>query len=164
LSHAEEDLVRRDFPALQNDPLFKKTSDADPDYNCIGWAIDDLRWFWPPPAVKAVTRAGRYWPPPEKVRQDETVGAFIELFALAGYTVCDDGRYEEGVEKVAIFTDLSGTPTHAARQLEEGNWTSKLGEEIDIRHARVDGVAGDAYGIPLVFLCRPSGSSPIEDL
>jgi hypothetical protein len=41
---------------------------------------------------------------------------------------------EHGVEKVAIYVDCDGVPTHAARQLADGTWTSKLGEWEDIQH------------------------------
>ena len=35
---------------------------------------------------------------------------------------------------VAIYQS-GGLPTHAARQLSDGNWTSKLGPNIDITHS-----------------------------
>jgi hypothetical protein len=73
-----------------------------------------------------------------------------------GYAVtsgCDSSDLEPGLEKVAIYL-ANGLPTHAARQLADGAWTSKCGRLEDIRHT-LDGVAGDVYGQPAVFLARP---------
>lgn len=45
-------------------------------------------------------------------------------------------------------------PTHAARQLSSGHWTSKLGDCEDIEHFALDGVANKIYGAAVVFLKR----------
>ncbi|TAF36353.1 MAG: hypothetical protein EAZ69_10585 [Oscillatoriales cyanobacterium] len=42
--------------------------------------------------------------------------------------------------------DSNGIPTHAARQLANGKWTSKLGWLEDIEH-ELDGLTGDRYGV-----------------
>lgn len=61
------------------------------------------------------------------------------------------------------FADADSIPTHAARQLPNGRWTSKLGFLEDIEHDLHD-VAGEAYGTVVVLLKRPmlpaSGSAP----
>jgi hypothetical protein len=59
---------------------------------------------------------------------DETVDSFILAFGILGYSPCDDGTLEEGFEKVAIYVDESETPTHMAKQLPSGMWTSKCGQ------------------------------------
>jgi hypothetical protein len=65
---------------------------------------------------------------------EETVTAFEAAFALLGYSRCESGGREAGVEKIAIYT-LNGKPTHAARQLQDGFWASKLGREEDVEHS-----------------------------
>ena len=46
---------------------------------------------------------------------------------------CDTSDPEPGLEKVAVFADETG-PTHAARQLADGMWTSRLGRSEDTEH------------------------------
>ncbi len=42
--------------------------------------------------------------------------------------------FEEGFQKIAIHVDNYNKPTHAARQLQTGEWTSKLGDNyVDTR-------------------------------
>ncbi len=55
-------------------------------------------------------------------------------FELVGFEQCESPDHEPGFEKVAIYADDDGAPTHAARQLEDGRWASKLGDWEDIEH------------------------------
>jgi hypothetical protein len=57
-----------------------------------------------------------------------------------------------------IYVDSSGTPTHMARQLSNGNWTSKLGDAEDIEHAQLEQLEGDIYGVAYQFLRRKISS------
>ena len=59
---------------------------------------------------------------------------------------------------MAIYA-LQGKPTHAARQLGDGRWTSKLGKEVDITHTLV-GLEGPVYGQVAAYLRRPLGEAP----
>jgi hypothetical protein len=51
-----------------------------------------------------------------------------------GYAPCAGDELEAGLEKVALYADEHGEWTHAAPQLPDGWWTSKLGPEEDILH------------------------------
>jgi hypothetical protein len=82
-----------------------------------------------------------------------TVEAFRDAFVALGYEVCNDDTLEGGYEKVALFA-LAGRPTHAARQLSTGRWTSKLGPMEDIEHALPD-LTGTLYGSVVLILKRP---------
>lgn len=107
-----------------------------------------MKWWWP-----STGRTSRsYWP--SGVRKEVTLAAFIEAFQVLAYDTCDDGSLEPGYQKIAIFADVSGKPTHAARQLSDGSWTSKLGELEDIVHVAVEDVNGPAYGAPVQFMRR----------
>ena len=53
-----------------------------------------------------------------------------------------------------MFADDQGTPLHAARQLPNGRWTSKLGELEDIEHVLHD-LEGAAYGSVVLVMKRP---------
>jgi len=48
----------------------------------------------------------------------------------------------------------AGAPTHAARQLPSGRWSSKLGPMEDIEHELQD-VTGSVYGSVVLVLKRP---------
>jgi hypothetical protein len=133
------------FPRLANEG-YRITSPETDAYNCIAWAARRTdRWWWPDPDA--------YWPP--GATQATTLAAFEEAYATLGYARCASGRFELRYEKVAIFADGTGKPTHAARQLESGRWTSKLGRAVDIEHATPDALAGRYYGAVALFMCRP---------
>lgn len=96
---------------------------------------------------------GYHWPP--GVPKEVTKSAFIEAYRSIGYEVCDGPSLEAGFEKIALYVDSDDSPTHAARQLPNGNWTSKLGDFEDIEHPTLDCLNGDLYGRPVVYLARP---------
>ncbi len=81
------------------------------------------------------------------------MAAFVQAFATAGFVPCPDGSLETGWEKAAIFATDEG-PTHAARQLDTGHWTSKLGPDDDIEHTLL-GLVSLTYGTVVQFLRRP---------
>jgi len=62
---------------------------------------------------------------------------------------------EEGFEKIALYT-FGGEPTHAAKQLPDGRWKSKLGDWEDIEHNTVKAVEDDSmYGEAVQYMKRP---------
>jgi hypothetical protein len=135
------------FPGLRDTP-YRVTSPATRDYNCIAWAAGDTsHWWWPDvdPDDDAV-----FWPP--GVPAEETLAAFVAAFATLGYAPCPGEEYEPGFEKVALFA-RDGIPTHAARQLPDGRWTSKLGMSEDIEHD-LHAISGELYGTVLLVLRR----------
>jgi hypothetical protein len=114
-----DDLLERLFPALK-EAGFEVTSPRDTGYNCVAWAAGDTtRWWWPAEFPFA------YWP--AGVERKETLTSFIHAFATLGYEYASSGEHESEFEKVAIFASRDGVPTHVARQLGDGSWTSKLG-------------------------------------
>ncbi len=61
----------------------------------------------------------------------------------------------ERVETVALYLQ-DGRPTHAARQLPNGKWTNKLGQDVDVVHDQLEEIlTWCEYGKPAVFLRRP---------
>jgi hypothetical protein len=135
--------VRESLPRLTPEN-YRITSPATWDYNCIAWAagVTDA-WWWPVP--------GRYWPP--GVPRDESLPAFIAAFAALGYAPDLSADLEPGREKITLYA-RNTTPTHAARQLSSGWWTSKLGPSLDIEHTTADAVAGGVYGEAIIILSR----------
>lgn len=79
--------------------------------------------------------------------------AFVAAFQTVGFEVCEGDHPEAGYEKVVIY-ELDGKPTHAARQLADARWSSKLGKQVDIAHD-LNALDGPMYGTPTVFLRRP---------
>lgn len=136
-----------EFPRLQQS-AYAATSPIDPVYNCIAWAVQDVqRWWWPTPFDPRC-----YWPP--GVTTEETLFSFIQAFATVGFEPCESIRPEVGFEKLALYLDDAGVPTHAARQL-GAVWTSKLGEAHDIVHAALADLEGGIYGTAVHFFRRP---------
>jgi hypothetical protein len=168
--------LERRFPKLAN-AGYDKTSDATGRppvvgaYNCIAWAAGDPRkrlWWWPHPDA--------YWPFWIKPRQ-ETIECFVRTFRSLGYVLCRNHRLEFAFEKVALYAIHRSmmpmpppqspaeyrdwVPTHMARQLPDGMWTSKLGGNEDITHFTLDALESygpihiwDEYGCDVVYMKR----------
>ncbi len=134
------------FPKLRTSE-FKETSPRTPTYNCIAWAVgDNQKWWWPD------SMNNYYWP--SNVKREETIDAFSEAFHKIGYDKCADGSLETGYQKIAFY-ELNGKITHAARQLKDGRWASKIGSWEDIEHDLVDGLEGQKYGVASYYMRRP---------
>ena len=138
-----------DFPNLSPDG-WRQCSQPDQRYNCVAFAAGrtDVYW-WPDPFPDPFND---YWPP--GLPREETIDAIAELYISLGYEPCADAASEPGYEKVALYAN--GTdPTHAARQLPDGRWLSKLGPQEDIEHGSLDDLTGPSYGQVARILKRP---------
>ena len=136
-----------DFPRL-TPGNYRVTSPPSSNYNCIAWAAGDTGRWWEP---------GVYWPantPPA----DYSTGALTLALQALGYESCADGRVDTGFDKVALYGD-GVFYTHAARQLPDGKWTSKLGGGEDIQHDAPENVAGGVYGEVVQFMRRPTAAN-----
>ena len=121
-------------------------------YNCIAWAAGRKdKWWWP---IEGDPCA--FWPIPIDRADPVTLKQFIKAFESEGFSVCKDGRFENGFEKVAIYVDTNDEPTHAARMLPSGLWTSKMGRGEDIDHQTPQVLEGKQYGRVKAFLKRPN--------
>ena len=135
-----------DFPRL-NEKNHRFTSSATVDYNCIAWAAEDIERWWQP---------GAFWPIADWPKSDCGLGALEHAMMSLGYANCGlDTSLEPGFTKVAIY-GWGSTYTHAARQLPNGKWTSKLGKGEDIEHDSPDDVTGGLYGELAEIMKKPT--------
>jgi len=138
-----------DFPDLVNH-AHEETSPGTIKYNCIAWAAGEQhRRWWPDDPDTGES----HWP--FGVPREKTLEAFVAAFATLGYDRCDSPNREKGFEKVVIYYEEVEGATHAARQLANGRWTSKLGDEEDIWHESLEAINGPLYGMPGAYLRRP---------
>jgi hypothetical protein len=135
--------TNKDFPRL-TEQNHRITSPPSLDYNCIAWSAGDIEHWWQP---------GVYWPI-AAAGDEYGLGSLEQAFLSLGFEDCDDGSLEDDHEKVALY-GASLFYTHAARQLPDGRWTSKLGRSEDIEHDTPDDVAGGIYGEVVQFMRRP---------
>ena len=141
-----------EFPNLRK-AGYVPQSDPDERYNCIAWAAGENHRWWEP-------CDGRHWPgrkdgdPP-----DYSIASLASAYAAEGFVECggciqDDAAHEQGIQKVALYGQ-HGEYLHAARQLINGEWTSKLGPDDDIRHPSLEAVTGGAFGDVVKIMKRP---------
>ena len=124
---------------------FQVTSPESKTYNCVAWAAGyDNDWWSYLPVY--------YWP--EWAPRSPEAKALVQVFVGLGYAVCDSDAREPGYDKVALYA-LDGEWQHAARQLEDGQWTSKLGPFEDITHPSPEDVTGGAFGSVHCIMRRP---------
>ncbi|HZL34052.1 MAG TPA: hypothetical protein VFC78_02005 [Tepidisphaeraceae bacterium] len=126
------------FPALAAQG-YRITSSADVSYNCISWAVGETNRRWD-------IAPGYYWPIKPRARAAQSL---IFAFESVGFKILRELDSdtasnlaaitpEPGIEKVAIYV-IGKNWTHAARTLENGKWTSKLGDYEDIEHETLEG-------------------------
>lgn len=131
---------------------YRVTSPEEIAYNCVAWALSVTDAVWWPDSWDLY-----YWPP--QLPRQESVETFLAVFGRFGYTQCDEPIQEEGFEKVAVYLDERGRPSHVARQLSTGRWTSKLGGAEDIEHDDLGSLEGPHLGSAVVFLRRSAVDS-----
>jgi len=147
LVNEEEDKrkVESFFPAL-SDTSFTITSPRSREYNCFAWAINEIHRRWDPDPWYI-----NFWP--ENIPRLLTLDTLLNAYGTVGFEISPHGTLENGFEKIAVYLDSFGKPTHAARQLAKGEWTSKLGDFEDIEHS-LKGLEGSEYGKVAAFLKR----------
>src|SRR5260370_21543528 len=131
---------------------YSPKSDKSPAYNCIAYAAGDETRKW-----VGYREVGYYWP--EGAKEGHTLDALTSAFEQLGYAVCDIDALEGEYENVALFLENEELWTHAAKQCEDGTWTSKLGILEDIIHQTPQAVSGPdpAYGQVACFMKRGRG-------
>jgi hypothetical protein len=144
----------QDLPNL-TDAVCEVKSPYDTNYNCIAFAAgDNQKWWWPTP--------DDFWP--DNVSREVTFDAFVQAFETKGFARCQDGTLDQALGKVALFGKDRGdgqmVPTHAAAQLPDGRWASKLGNHEDVHHDTVEAVNSPAYGAVVLYLAKPKVASP----
>ena len=134
-------------PGLK-DSGYEITSEISDVYNCKAWAAgDDTDWWSYVP--------GSYWP--SSVPQSPEVGTLVQVFETLDYSVCESQERETDYDKIAVYAQ-SGEWTHVARQLEDGQRTSKVGQFEDITHPSLENLAGGTYGDVHCVMRRPSST------
>jgi hypothetical protein len=131
------------FPFLAK-TKWREIERANDRYNCIAYAlgITDRRW-WP-------ASRGYYWPPGAPTIPIRAT--FAGVFGQFGYEPCGDDKLEAGFEKIALY-ELMGMAKHAARQMSDGSWRSKLGLQQLIEH-ELAGLERASYGNVAAYFRR----------
>jgi hypothetical protein len=145
-----------DFPNLHSgNHRGKGPQENDEDYNCIAWGAGRTGHIWEPfPQDPA---EDYYWP--AGVPRDYELTSLVMAYETEGFVArTDDGKpvdgsLEEGIEKVALYAD-GPEYMHAARQLETGKWTSKMGLGELIEHDKPSDLEGPAYGAVAKYMKR----------
>ena len=141
------------FPKLRAGG-YSITSAKDKKYNAVAFAVGNLtrNWNWMP-----YPTGGYYWPP--DIKGDDEISHWTQVFIIHGYSICEKGDFEDGVEKIALYIDPDGTPTHVAKQdVPSKKWISKLGGGYDILHDAfelLEGYEEHEYGTAVRFMARP---------
>ena len=136
-------LLIETFPHLSSED-FEIVDDPTGQYNCIAYAAGDTsQWWWP--------NGIDYWPP--WVSLNNSMESLKEAFAGLGYEPCDDGNVEDGCQKVVLYGSQERFE-HAAVQMPNGRWRSKMGRGPVIEHRRPDALAGEVYGKAMGFMRR----------
>ena len=128
------------FPNSFIEP-FVITSPETPQYNCVAWALGDIENWW---------EADEDYLWLDTIEFDNNLSTMQSLFKHFGFEPIDKPNLNNGLEKVALFSDDGIYCTHVARQLSTKIWTSKLGISHDVTHtlmALEKGIYGDVVMI-----------------
>ena len=138
------------FPNLRNEEFTVVDPPSDL-YNCIAYAAGNTSQWWD-------HTARQYWPP--YATRSKRIESLQEVFAGLGFEECDDGSFGPGYQKIALYED-QGTWEHAAIQISNGAWHSKMGEGPVIEHRSPESLSDGPYGNPTVYM-RRAVSAPTD--
>lgn len=164
------ELLKLAFPKIEDEGgVFHIKSPATSCYNCIAWAMGfDDRW------VDYILNSKKKWWP-KNVPLDWHPDTLIAAFEAVGFEKCNNGKLEDGFDKVALYkvcpffdplTDRWINDygwSHAAKILEEGVYHSKIGPSFDIYHRNGDVFEGTDYGEIYQYMRRPEDKKVIVE-
>lgn len=133
-------MVIKEFPNSKIEP-FEITSPETTQYNCLAWAMHDTQRWWD-------TEDDYFWIDTNK---DSLLQTLIEMCQKLGFQICDNAQLEQNYEKIVLFSTDNQYCTHVARQLNNGRWTSKLGQSYDVTHS-INAIENGIYGKATIFL------------
>ncbi len=136
-------LLAKAFPRLSSE-TFDVVSQPSNEYNCIAYAAGDVDKWW------GYSRR-RYWP--DYAARSDSIESLIEVFAGLKFLQCQDSSLESGYEKVALYEE-QGVWKHAALQMPNGRWRSKMGQGPVIEHLSPESLSGGMYGNPTIYMRR----------
>jgi hypothetical protein len=114
---------------------YYKSSNEDLLYNCVAW-VEGIK-----------SKRIDFSQDEEGNLLDDyylTSYPYIEYFESRGFVLCENGILETGIQKIAIF-EKDNEFKHVAIQLENGYWSSKMGDFEDIVHYELNAVEGYPY-------------------
>ena len=118
---------------------FEFTSLRDEDYNCVAWGLESKE-DW----IQFKDEEGNY---------DLRICTYLKYFEERGYSIITDLNVNETTSKVAIYFDNNtGDFKHVSRQLDNGRWTSKIGDWEDLSHSSIEVLLGKSYGNDFVLM------------
>ena len=137
------------FPNLANEN-FEVVGGPSDRYNCVAYAANkkDQPWDY--------NHRG-HWPP--WANRNDRIESLKQVFLGLECEECRDSELEDGYQKVALF-EVQGQAKHAALQMPNGRWRSKIGDGPLIEHDTPESLAGELYGNPTVFLRRMLNATP----
>lgn len=121
-------LKDKDYKIIQYDVILD-------DFNCIAFALD-IYTYW----------CGTGFPswPYEKISRIPVLDNYIKYFKMFNYEMCDNAKFENGLNKIAIYINRRNRVIHVAKQFND-KWRSKLGGSVIIEH-ELEWLTGyDAY-------------------
>ena len=132
---------------------YEKTSDETILYNCIAWAVGDTSQWWECGENGPLEEPGIYWPPDALHSYD--LDALISAYNTLGYEICEiqSPEPELGYQKVVLYKEGEQW-RHAAKLLENGLWSSKLGDLEDVSHVRPEDAEGAFNGEVACYMRR----------
>lgn len=148
-SQKNRDLLIKFFPNLATDSQFVIKSPATPEYNCIAFAMG-IDGFWVQPYSSNIPWT--WWP---NCDQGLLPDHLVKAFEALSFERCTDGHYEEGYDKVALYSK-DGKWTHAAKVFDNGAlFHSKFGPCFDGTHSGEDTLDGEnGYGKIFQYMKR----------
>jgi hypothetical protein len=106
-----------------------------------------------------------FWP--KSVPKRLGIAYLVNAYQTIGFVVCTeaDGRHPEvGFDKIVLYINNQSEGSHAAKLLQSGMWSSKLGDEEDIDHQTPEGLSGSRYGRPYLYMKRPRRSNVTAEI
>lgn len=131
-------------------------SPIDLNHNCFAYAIGDtLHWWEPFGFVLPTSNPPYHWP--NELPQNKLPQTLVRFFENHGFEVTEESERENGIEKLALYV-RDNEVTHAALQLPNGRWKSKIGNKEDILHdlGELESDIPYGYGQATIFMSRPN--------
>ena len=146
--------IERHYPELAS-AGYDKTSDETVVYNCIAWAAGDTSHWGECGEDGPLEHPGVYWPPIAKHGYD--LDALVSAYSTLGFEVCETAEYEHGFKKIALYKE-GNEWRHASKLLDDGRWSSKLGDLEDVSHAMPTDAEGKCNGSVACYMRRGTQS------